>query len=103
MPPRYRQIFAIVGLVGGCAGQITDQQQGLIGQPITAAIAKYGVPNDEKAVAGHKIYLWSSSQLSDGTEEKCELRAVMTGEVISSFETTGNGLYCLQFVNRRHR
>jgi hypothetical protein len=103
MSSRAGQIFALLVMLGGCAAQLTDNQRSLVGQPIEAAIAKYGVPSDEKTVAGRKIYTWSSSQLSRGTEEKCELRAVVTGNVISSFETSGNGLYCLQYEARLRR
>lgn len=98
MSPRAWQILALLALLGGCADKITEDQQGLVGKPLEAAIAKYGVPTDEKSVASRMVYSWRSSKITEGTEQKCEMRAVVSGGVIASFDTSGNGLYCMGYV-----
>jgi uncharacterized lipoprotein len=51
----------------------------LKGQPISAAIAKLGIPNDEREIAGQKVYTWYSSTFDEGTQAKCKIRVMMAG------------------------
>lgn len=46
----------------GCvtSGSIARNLQAYKGRPVTDVIARYGVPNSERTVAGIKVYTWSS-------------------------------------------
>ena len=52
----------------------------LKGQPISAAIAKLGIPNDEREIAGQKVYTWYSSTFDEGTQLQCKIRVMMAGQ-----------------------
>ena len=78
-------------VLAGCAGQMiktgTDQ---LVGQPLSAAITKLGVPTEERTIAGNKVYIWTTSTVFEGTQAQCTIRAIMKGDVIGSFDWEGN-------------
>jgi hypothetical protein len=47
------------GLLVGCAGRMIESgMKSMVGQPLSAAVAKLGVPTDEREIAGHKVYTW---------------------------------------------
>jgi hypothetical protein len=39
---------------------------GLQGQPLSAAIAKLGMPNEERVIADQKVYIWYTSTFDEG-------------------------------------
>jgi hypothetical protein len=47
-------------MVAGCAGTIKEGMTRLEGRPLSAAIAKIGLPIEERTVAGKKVYIWGS-------------------------------------------
>lgn len=58
-------LTAIAALVAGCASSgstITAQWPRLKGQPLQAAIDRFGYPQGEQSIAGAKVYTWSTSQ-----------------------------------------
>ena len=58
-------VLAVCGLLAGCAGKMIDKGlTSMMGQPLSAAIAKLGVPTDEREIAGQKVYTWFSACLS---------------------------------------
>jgi hypothetical protein len=62
----------------------TDQ---LIGQPLSAAIERLGVPTEERTIAGTKVYVWTtSSAVFRGNQSKCTIRAIMKGDVVGFFD-----------------
>jgi hypothetical protein len=88
-----------------CAGQqINDGMNKLQGQPIGAAIAKLGIPTEERTVAGEKVYIWSTRLLQQGSERNCVIRVMMRGDVIASYavEGTGNAM-CMDYASRLQR
>lgn len=79
-------------VLAGCAGQMIQQgMTGLVGQPLNAAIAKLGVPTEERTIANMKVYIWSTGTMIEGTQKKCTIRAIMKGDVIGSFDFEGSG------------
>jgi len=48
--------------LSGCvtSGSISRNLSAYKGRPVTDVIARYGVPNSERTVAGIKVYTWSS-------------------------------------------
>jgi hypothetical protein len=96
------QILGIVALcaaLGGCAGDIIKQgMNNLQGQPISAAIAKLGIPNDERVIADQKVYTWYTSTFDEGTQLQCKIRVVMAGDVIGSYDFEGNNGMCYRYA-----
>jgi len=72
--------------------------EGLQGQPIGAAIAKLGIPNDEREIAGQKVYTWYSSTFDEGTQLQCKIRVMMAGDVIGGYEFDGNNNMCMRYA-----
>jgi len=88
-------------LVAGCAGEtIKKGMDGLLGQPLSAAVARLGVPTDERTIAGQKVYIWSTRDFYEGTETKCQIRAIMNGNVIGSWDYEGNEGQCQRYAAR---
>ena len=72
----------------------------LKGQSISAAIAKLGIPNDEREIAGQKVYTWYSSTFDEGTQPQCKIRVMMAGQVIDKDEFAGNNGMCARYAAR---
>lgn len=70
----------------------------LMGQPIDAAIAKLGVPNDQQTIAGRTVYTWFRRNVDEGTEYKCQLRVIVTGNAITSYDIDGNVAKCAYYA-----
>ncbi len=97
---RFLGLAAVSVLLSGCASQaIKEGMTGLQGQPLSAAIAKLGMPNDERTIAGQKVYIWMSRTMDEGTELKCVIRVIMAGDVIGSFDFDNDGR-CGRFAAR---
>jgi hypothetical protein len=70
----------------------------LQGQPLSAAIAKLGMLNDEHVIADRKVYTWDSSTFDEGTQLQCKIRVVMAGDVIGSYDFEGNNGMCGRYA-----
>jgi hypothetical protein len=96
--------FIAAGLaasVAACSSAAIKQgMKSLEGQPLNAAIAKLGVPTEERTIAGQKVYIWLTRTLDEGTELKCQIRVIMSGDLISSWDFEGNEGYCGRYANR---
>jgi hypothetical protein len=77
---------------------IKEGMNRLEGQPISAAIAKLGIPSDERLIAGQKVYTWYTSTFDEGTQLQCKIRVMMAGEVIGSYEFEGNNGMCARYA-----
>jgi hypothetical protein len=92
-------IVALVAALGGCAGdRIKQGMNNLQGQPLSAAIAKLRMPNDEHVIADRKVYTWYSSTFDEGTQFQCKIRVVMAGDVIGSYDFEGNNGMCGRYA-----
>jgi hypothetical protein len=63
-------VVVVCAIVAACAAQIEKGMNSLQGQPLSAAIAKLGVPSEEQTIAGQKVYIWRASSLNGGTERR---------------------------------
>ena len=85
--------------VAACAGDIISKGiAALVGQPLSAAVAKLGAPTEERTIAGQRVYLWHTSTLSDGKESKCQIRVIMSGDVIGMVDYDGNEAVCMRYA-----
>jgi hypothetical protein len=92
--------FAALMLAGCSFNEIKEGMNSLRGQPLSAAIAKLGMPNDERTIAGQKVYTWYSSTFDEGTQLQCRIRVIMAGEVIDSYDFEGNNGMCMRYAAR---
>lgn len=101
-PPRFWQVLpaiAFAASVSGCASSAIEAGTSrLVGQPLSAAIAKLGLPTDERVIAGQKVHIWASSRLVEGTTSACQIRAIMQGDLIGSFDYDGNNGACMRYA-----
>lgn len=96
-------VLAGVGFVlAGCASQMIDERASkYLGQPVSTLIAKMGYPTDERTIAGKKVYIWYTSTFDEGTQLKCQFRAIVgPGEVVEAFDGEGNNGPCLRYAMR---
>jgi hypothetical protein len=86
------QLIGLAGLaLAGCSiSTIKEGMTDLKGQPISAAIAKLGLPDEEATVAGVKKYTWRPGTIAGGDQYQCRIRVIMAGDVIGSFEGSGD-------------
>jgi hypothetical protein len=84
-----------------CASTIKEDMAMLEGQPLSVVIGKIGLPIEERKIAGMKAYIWGSPGiLTNGAKGKCQVRAVMNGDVIGSLEYEGDESLCQRYVGR---
>lgn len=97
---RHIAILALSAALTACAGQvIKDGMTKMVGQPLSVAIAKLGHPTEERVIAGQKVYVWLTRTMDEGTELKCQIRVIMQGEVIGTFDYDVDGR-CGRYVSR---
>jgi hypothetical protein len=60
------------------------------GQPLSAVVAKLGAPQSQEMIAGQKTYVWNEGQ----SLWPCRIRVTMAGDVIDTYETTGDPNIC---------
>jgi hypothetical protein len=77
---------------------IQEKTDEFIGQPLSAVTSKLGVPTEEGEVGTAKMYVWSGITGSQGTQEKCTIRATMNGDVIGSFDWEGTESQCANYA-----
>src|ERR1700733_1875975 len=85
-------LMPAVFLAGCSFGAIKNGLNELQGQPISAAISKLGVPNEDRMIAGQHVYTWYASTFDEGTQLQCKIRIWTTppGETITGSDYEGN-------------
>jgi hypothetical protein len=101
---RISAIVAVCMLVASCAGTIKEGMSDLEGQPLSAVIAKIGLPIGERRLAGTHVYIWGTPEMSTKeTKGACQIRAIMNGDVVGSLEYEGDETLCQQYAGRLRR
>jgi hypothetical protein len=103
MVPRLVAAAAGCALVAACAGTVREGMTKLEGQPLSAVIAKIGPPIDERTIAGQKVYIWGSLELTPtkgSQEKKCQIRATMNGDMVGSLDYQGDETLCQRYAAR---
>jgi hypothetical protein len=98
----FAAIAAMGMFVAACAGTVKEGMSRLQGQPLSVVIAKIGQPNDERTVAGKKVYIWGAPGPSEkeAKEKGCQIRATMNGDVIETFDYQGDEKLCQRYAAR---
>jgi hypothetical protein len=63
------------------------------GQPLSTVIAKLGTPEEQETIAGQKTYTW----VRGNATYQCRIRVVMAGDVIDSYEGSGDVNTCSRY------
>jgi hypothetical protein len=95
-------VCATVLTLAGCAGQtIQSRMNEYIGQPASVLFNRLGLPISEQTVAGRKVYIWTRSNLVEGTNYGCKIRAIVDAQdIITSFDWEGNEGGCGVYASR---
>jgi hypothetical protein len=88
--------------VASCVGTIKERMAKFEVLPLSAVIAIGSPLDEERTVAGKKVYIWGS--LVDPTkpakDKQCQIRATMNGDVIESFDYQGDEELCQRYAAR---
>jgi hypothetical protein len=96
--------LALALTLAGCVGDMIKKGMSpLVGQPLDAAIAKLGVPSSESTIADKKVYTWVTQNFVEGTAYRCQIRVIMSGDVIGSFDWEGNNGGCARYASALDR
>ena len=60
------------------------------GQPLSAVQVRLGPPEQQQTIEGRKIYTWFKGQ----TLNPCTIHIAMAGDVVDTYETTGDANIC---------
>lgn len=94
--------LAAVLLLSGCvAAGIGESMKKFNGRPVSELVAKLGFPTEERVIAGHKVYIWSTSNFVEGTNYQCRIRAILDErDNIVQWDRDGNEGGCSNFLNK---
>ena len=80
--------------MAGCSvGALNLGTASLKGQPLSAAVAKLGSPDEQQTIAGQKTYTW----VRGNATIECRIRATMAGDVIDTYEGFGDINTCSRY------
>jgi hypothetical protein len=86
-------ILASAALAGCSVGALNLGANDYKGQPISAVQARLGLPNETQTIAGQKVYTW----IVGSAVYQCRIRVVMSGEVVDTYEGSGDVNICSQY------
>jgi hypothetical protein len=89
---RYLLILALMG-IDGCSmtsPSFNTARNDFKGQPLSAVEVRLGPPEREQTIDGRKIYTWFKGQ----TLNQCAIHVAMAGDVVDSYQTTGDPNIC---------
>ena len=86
-------ILAALALAGCSVGTLNLGTTNYKGQPLSAVIAKLGSPEEQATIAGQKTYTW----VRGNALYQCRIRVVMAGDVVDSYEGSGDVGVCSQY------
>jgi hypothetical protein len=86
--------FALAWPLAGCSiGTLNLGATNYKGQPLSAVLTKLGSPEEQGTIEGQKTYTWVR-----GTSlYQCRIRVVMAGDVIDTYEGSGDVGICSQY------
>ena len=86
-------IVAALALVGCSVGSLNTGANNYKGKPLGTVTAKLGQPNEVQTIGGQKAYIWNMGNALYG----CQIRVVMAGDVVDTYEGTGDVNICSQY------
>ena len=86
-------IAAALALAGCSVGTLNTGANNHKGKPLGAVTAKLGQPNETQTIGGQKAYIWNMGNAL----YSCQIRVVMAGDVVDTYEGTGDVNICSQY------
>ncbi len=86
-------ILAALALAGCSVGTLNLGSNNYKGQPLSAVTARLGSPEEQETIAGQKTYTW----VRGNALYQCRIRVVMAGDVVNSYEGSGDVGVCSQY------
>jgi hypothetical protein len=86
-------IAAALALAGCSVGSLNTGANNYKGKPLGTVTAKLGQPNETQTIGGQKAYIWNMGNALYG----CQIRVVMAGDVVDTYEGTGDVNICSQY------
>lgn len=90
---RYLTILAALLLAGCSAGALNLGTTNYKGQPLSAVTTRLGSPDEQETIGGQKAYIW----VRGNALYRCRIRAVMAGDVVDTYEGSGDVGVCNQY------
>src|SRR6476620_2294925 len=75
-------ILAALALAGCTVATLNLGATDYKGKPLSDVTAKLGQPNEVRTIAGQKAYIWNVGN----TLYACQIRVVMAGDVVDTYE-----------------
>ena len=94
------RILAIVmafALAGCSMGGFNAERNNFKGKPLSAVTAMLGPPQIQETFGGQKSYTWSAGQ----PPILCHIRVIMAGDVVDTYETSGEPASCYAYESRQ--
>jgi hypothetical protein len=93
--PRNLAILAALVLAGcGAMPNIglptVKERNDFKGKPLSAVTQRLGFPNDQSTIDGQKVYYWRVGVAM----QECRIKVVMAGDVVDTYETSGDAPIC---------
>jgi len=86
-------ILAALALAGCTVATLNLGATDYKGKPLSEVTAKLGQPNEVQTIAGQKAYIWNVGN----TLYACKIRVVMAGDVVDTYEGSGDVNICAQY------
>jgi hypothetical protein len=86
-------ILAALALAGCTVATLNLGATDYKGKPLSDVTAKLGTPNAVQTIAGQKAYIWNVGN----TLYACQIRVVMAGDVVDTYEGSGDVNICAQY------
>ena len=87
-------LAALVALTGCSVGTLNLGTSNYKGQPLSSVLTKLGSPEEQgTTIAGQKTYTW----IRGTALQECRIRVTMAGDVIDSYEGSGDIGICSQY------
>jgi len=95
IPGQIRNLAMVAALaLAGCSvGTLNTGANNYKGKPLGAVTAKLGQPNEVQTINGQKAYVWNVGNAL----YSCQIRVVMAGDVVDTYEGTGDVNICSQY------
>ena len=94
-----RNLAVLAALVlAGCSNSlgISGARNDFKGQPLSAVQVRLGAPDQQETFGEQKAYTWFKGQ----SLNPCKIRVVTTGDVVDTYETTGDASICSPYDYR---
>ena len=89
-------ILLAFALAGCSMCSFNAERNNFKGKPLSAVTARLGAPEIQETIGGQKSYTWTEGQ----SPAWCHVRVIMAGDVVDTYETSGEPAACYPYESR---